>query len=115
MSAAQAVTSEDAPAGVFRLTRATDGRFVADGPLTFASARRAAELGTQSLRAAQGGALVVDCAGVSACDSAGLAVLLEWLAEAKRAGHTLRYTNLPPDLTALARISELEDLLTRGV
>jgi ABC-type transporter Mla MlaB component len=41
--------------------------------------------------------------------------LLEWLAEAKRAGQTLRYTNLPPDLTALARISELEDLLARGV
>jgi phospholipid transport system transporter-binding protein len=115
MSAAQADSFEQAPGGVFRLTRAADGRFVAEGPLTFASARRAAELGTQSLRAAQSAALVIDCAAVSACDSAGLAVLLEWLAEARRAGHTLRYINLPAELTALARISELEDLLTRGV
>jgi len=49
------------------------------------------------------------------CDSAGLAVLLDWLGAAKRRGRTLRYTHLPADLTALARISEVEDLLERGV
>jgi len=33
----------------------------------------------------------------------------------KRAGRTLRYTHLPAGLVALARISEVEELLERGV
>lgn len=88
---------------------------LAQGPLTFATARAAAELGTQALQAAPAGALVIDCAGVSACDSAGLAVLLEWLACARRTGRALRFDQLPQELSALARISDLEELLTRGV
>ena len=105
----------DASVAGFRLVAQSDGRFAAQGPLTFATARRARELGTQSLDAAAANALEVDCTGVSACDSAGLAVLLEWLGTAKRAGRTLRYTHLAPGLTALAHISEVEELLARGV
>jgi phospholipid transport system transporter-binding protein len=48
-------------------------------------------------------------------DSAGLAVLLDWLSAAKRAGRSLRYAHLPEDLVALARISEVDELLARGV
>jgi len=51
----------------------------------------------------------------TAGDSAGLAVLLEWLGLAKQAGRQLHYTHLPQDLTALAGISELQELLARGV
>jgi ABC-type transporter Mla MlaB component len=42
-------------------------------------------------------------------------VLLEWLGLAKQAGRHLHYTQLPQDLTALAHISEVEELLARGV
>jgi len=41
--------------------------------------------------------------------------LLEWLSVARRAGRSLRYAQLPEGLAALARISDLEELLERGV
>ena len=84
-------------------------------PLTFASARLARLAGLAALKAAPPQSLEIDCAGVTMADSAGLAVLLDWLAAAKLGGHSLKFTGLPQDLTALARISELEPLLTRGV
>ena len=105
--------------GAFRLVEAPAG-LAAHGPLTFASARRACGLGVQALgqvhgQGSQGKALEVDCRGVTVSDSAGLAVLLEWLGVAKRAGRSLRYTHMPQGLAALARISDVQELLERGV
>jgi phospholipid transport system transporter-binding protein len=100
--------------GAFRLVAARGG-LDAQGPLIFASARRACALGAQALAQASDGKLEIDCSGVTVSDSAGLAVLLEWLTMAKRAGRSLRYTRLPEGLTALARISDLQQLLERGV
>jgi phospholipid transport system transporter-binding protein len=88
---------------------------VAEGPLTFATARAAREAGLRTLAEGSAGEREVDCSGITQSDSAGLAVLLEWLAAAKRAGHTLRYVRLPEGLVALGRISEVEELLERGV
>ncbi len=102
-------------AGAFQLVPAAGGGLNAQGPLTFASARRACELGVQALARASGGRIDIDCRGISASDSAGLAVLIEWLGVAKRAGRSLRYTQLPQGLASLARISDLQDLLERGV
>jgi phospholipid transport system transporter-binding protein len=114
MSRAQrAAAVRDAATGAFRLVAGADGRFAAEGALTFATARRARELGEQIVAGA-GGALEIACAGITASDSAGLAVLLDWLGAARRAGRTLRYTQLPPDVLALARISEIEGLLQSG-
>jgi len=110
-----AAAGREAAAGTFRLTPSADRHFVAAGPLTFGTARRARELGLRGLAQAPQGALEIDCADVKPSDSAGLAVLLDWLGAAKRAGRTLRYTRLPEELTALGRISEVDDLLTRGV
>ena len=100
-------------AAAFRLV-AEDGHLAAEGPLTFASARRAWELG-EPFFAGTGAAREVNCRGITASDSAGLAVLLEWLGTARHAGRNLRYTHLPSGLAALARISEVEEFLTRGV
>jgi phospholipid transport system transporter-binding protein len=104
----------DAASASFRLVACAQGRLAAQGPLTFATARAARELGLQAVAGAAGGALEVDGAGISASDSAGLAVLLDWVGAAKRAGRTLRYTQLPAGLLALARISEVEELLASG-
>jgi phospholipid transport system transporter-binding protein len=112
------VNGRDAPADAFRLVGAADGHYAAEGALTFATARRARELGARLLLAGGGNgaaALEIDCRGITVSDSAGLAVLLDWLGAAKRRGRALRYTHLPADLTALARISEVEGLLERGV
>ena len=109
------VTAQAADAGAFRLAPGAPGTFSAEGPLTFASARRACELGVAALAHAAAASLEIDCRGITSSDSAGLAVLLEWLSVAKRAGRSLRYARLPQGLAALARISEVEDLLERGV
>ena len=53
----------------------------------------------------------VDLAGVTESDSSGLALLLEWLRQGGLNQQTLRFTNLPPQISALARISEVDDLL----
>jgi len=113
-----AVSGRTAPADIFRLVAAADGHYTAEGPLTFATARQARELGAQLLLAGGGNgaaALAIDCRGITVSDSAGLAVLLDWLGMARRRGRTLCYTHLPEGLTALARISEVEELLERGV
>jgi len=55
--------------------------------------------------------LEIDLGGVRAADSAGLALLLEWLRLARQAGQPIRLANLPEQLVALARISEVEGLL----
>jgi phospholipid transport system transporter-binding protein len=104
-----------ADAGAFRLAAGAAGTLTAQGPLTFATARRACEQGAAVLADAAGAKLEIDCRGITASDSAGLVVLLEWLSLAKHAGRSLRYTQLPQGLAALARISDVEELLERGV
>jgi phospholipid transport system transporter-binding protein len=59
----------------------------------------------------EGRATVIDLAGVTASDSAGLALLIEWLSVAKAANHALRFENIPSQLKQLARLSEVEELL----
>lgn len=61
-----------------------------------------------------GRAAVIDLAAVTASDSSGLALLIEWLSVAKNAGRTLKYENIPYQLQQLARLSEVEDLLIPG-
>jgi phospholipid transport system transporter-binding protein len=100
--------------GSFELAAAAGGQLRARGPLTFATARAARELGLDSL-ASGSGALELDCGGITAADSAGLAVLVDWLGRARQAGRALRYLHLPAGLSTLARISDLEELLERGV
>jgi phospholipid transport system transporter-binding protein len=101
--------------GAFRLVASADGRLTAEGPLTFLTARWAHEQGLQSLSSSLAQELEVDCRGITSSDSAGLAVLLDWLGAVKRAGRSLRYRRLPPGLLALGRISEVDELLERGV
>jgi phospholipid transport system transporter-binding protein len=102
------------PTGDFKLGPLAQDRLAASGPLTFATARTARLAGLELLRS---GAqpLQIDCAGVTASDSAGLAVLLDWLAAAKLAGRQLQLRALPQGLLALGRISEVEQLLSTGV
>ena len=63
---------------------------------------------------AGGRAAEIDLAGVTGSDSSGLALLIEWLSEAKAANQALRYENVPAQLRQLARLSEVEELLVPG-
>jgi len=53
----------------------------------------------------------LDLGAVTESDSAGLALLLEWLRLARHANQQIRYLNMPAQISALARISEVDDLL----
>jgi phospholipid transport system transporter-binding protein len=59
----------------------------------------------------EGRIAVIDLAGVSSGDSAGLALLIEWLSVARAVKRPLRYENIPSQLQQLARLSEVEELL----
>lgn len=55
--------------------------------------------------------LEVDLQGVRASNSAGLALLLEWLELAHERGISLRFRNLPESIARLAAITNLTGLL----
>lgn len=100
---------------VFEIAAGADGRAQVRGSLTFATARGARLEGLGKFQQCGARACEVDCSGIVKSDSAGLSVLLDWLALAKRDGRSLRYVKLPEGLIALARISEVEELLQKGV
>jgi phospholipid transport system transporter-binding protein len=54
---------------------------------------------------------VVDFAGVTEVDSAAVALAIGWLREARADGRPLRFENLPPAMTKLARLYSVADLL----
>lgn len=54
---------------------------------------------------------VVDMAGVGRANSAGLALLLEWLDHGRQQGVSLRFRHLPPSLEAIAQVSNVLHLL----
>lgn len=96
-------------AAVLSALDAAAGRFALSGPVGFSTARRLLDEGAR-LFAAQG-AIDIDLAGVTAIDSAGLALVLCWIARARQQGRALSLRNPPAQLAALARISDVEQLL----
>lgn len=93
------------PAPAFVVEAETGGTLRPRGALVFATARTALEQLIARLPA--GGSMAVDLGEVEG-DSAGLAVLVEWRAEANRRGVHLRYGNASAGLRALARLSDLD-------
>lgn len=113
--AAASAAAGAAGAASFEIVVTSPGRFTARGALTFANARRARSEGLHVLHTASARDLEVDCAGIAHSDSAGLAVLLDWLAAMKKEGRPLCFVNLPPGLLAVARISGVDEMLQKGV
>ena len=93
----------------FAIEAAGDGRVRASGELSFETAARALRAGLDLLE--RDGSWVVDLSGVTSGDSAGVAVLVEWLAAVRAAGGSVRYEGVPAQMLAIARISDLDDLL----
>jgi phospholipid transport system transporter-binding protein len=89
---------------------AADGRVGLTGPLTFETV---SQLFRRMEQASPGTAPIeqIDLAGVSAIDSAGLALLLEWQSRARSFGGRLALHNAPESLLRLARLCEAVDLL----
>ena len=53
----------------------------------------------------------VDLSGVTRADSAGLALMVEWLREAQRTGTVMTFENVPGQLQSIAQVCGLQDIL----
>lgn len=88
------------------------GRIAVSGRLTLETARKAAsELFDGRLNLAKGETLVVDLAQVEAVDSSAVSVLLQWSRQARDNGVQLSFTNLPPNLSSLAKLYDVAEVL----
>jgi phospholipid transport system transporter-binding protein len=83
-----------------------------NGVLHFTTVTALLREGSEAI--ANGRAAVIDLAGVKDSDSSGLALLIEWLSIARASQRSLRYENIPVQLHQLARLSDVEELLTAG-
>jgi phospholipid transport system transporter-binding protein len=53
----------------------------------------------------------IDLAGVTRSDSAGLALLIEWLRESERRGKSITFLNMPAQMQSIARVCGLDGIL----
>ena len=89
-----------------------DGRFEIEGLLTFETVADALE--QSKVLFDQYDRLEVDLGPIEKSDSAGLALLLEWINWAKYYVREIRFSNIPDQIRAIARISEVEEMLSAG-
>ncbi len=90
------------------MPRREGNRLFLDGDLTVDTVAGVLAATSPQDRAA---AEVVDFAGVTEVDSAAIALAIAWLREARAAGRTLRFENLPPAMAKLARLYAVADLI----
>lgn len=96
------------PGPAYELT-GSDGRFRLSGVATLGNARAVLEHGSRAFAGL--GRVELDLSGVTAADSAGLAVLLTWVERARSAGQVLVFGALPAQMLAIARVCGVETLL----
>ncbi len=90
------------------------GRFEVSGELGFETVSALLEQSRSTLFAEPAARIELDLGGVSRADSAGLALLLQWMRMARELNCEIRFQRLPQQLLAIARPAELEPLLPVG-
>ncbi len=93
----------------FQLDSSMPATVGVSGVLDFDTAAAALQAIQSTL--ASGSAVQLDLAGVSHCDSAGLACVLAATADADRRGHPVRVVSMPAGMLALAQVCEVDRLL----
>jgi len=96
----------------FALKDLGDGRFSLSGRMSFDTAgsilRKSEELFEPHTL------LEIDLSGITHTDSAGLALLLEWITWANHTVREIRFEGMPEKINAIARTTEVDSLLSRG-
>lgn len=87
-----------------------NGGFQVKGALTFATVPALVEL-INTKNTSGESAVVVDLSGVTHSDSAGLALLLQWLGNAQQTGGDLKFVNIPDQVKRFININGLADIL----
>lgn len=91
---------------------AANGVLEVRGALTFSTVQELLAPGVEAL--ARHEDATVDLAAVGRADSAGLALLVEWLRAARRRGARVRFANPPAQLRAIAGTSGLDRHIFQG-
>lgn len=96
----------------FTLEDHGDGHFALSGEMSFDTAERILESSEKPF--ADHTRLEVDLSGVTLSDSAGLALLLEWVTWANHTVREIRFSGMPERVLAIAKTTEVDGLLTLG-
>ena len=96
----------------FELVDKGDGNFALSGQMTFNTAGQI--LRESELPFEEHTRIEVDLSGVTRTDSAGLALLLEWITWANHTVREIRFIDTPMRIDAIAKVTEVEELLKRG-
>jgi len=96
----------------FELEDRGEGRFALSGEMTFDTAERILKKSEEPFE--EHTQLEIDLSGITMSDSAGLALLLEWVTWANHTVREIRFTGMPERVMAIAKTTEVERLLTRG-
>jgi len=96
----------------FTIEELGDGRFALSGEMTFDTAEKILRASEEPFE--EHTQLEVDLSEITQSDSAGLALLLEWVTWANHSVREIRFVGMPEKILAIARTTEVEQLLTRG-
>jgi phospholipid transport system transporter-binding protein len=94
-----------------QIDAAGSGTIHVSGELTFSTVT-ALNGHAEKLFASQSGDLTIDLGGVNRADSAGLALLIEWLRWARQHGVALRFRHMPTQMRTIAAVSDLDPILS---
>ena len=89
-----------------------EGRFALSGRMSFDTAGSILSKSEDLFE--QHTLLNVDLSGITHTDSAGLALLLEWITWANHTVREIRFEGMPAKIDAIAKTTEVDSLLTRG-
>lgn len=96
----------------FDLQEIEDGRFALTGSMSFDTADRILEASEKPFESHT--RIHVDLSGVDESDSAGLALLLEWITWANHTVREIHFAGMPERILAIAQTTEVDHLLKRG-
>jgi phospholipid transport system transporter-binding protein len=96
----------------FELLDLGDGKFSLKGEVSFDTAERILRASEKPFE--EHTQLEIDLSGITDSDSAGLALLLEWVTWANHTVREIRFDGMPERILAIAKTTEVDQLLTRG-
>ncbi|WKJ90996.1 STAS domain-containing protein [Methylomonas montana] len=92
---------------VLSLTEQAPGHFTVEGNLTFANIDKQTLKSFKFLKGMD--AICIDLAKVQTTDSAGLALMIEWIRLSRMGRVKLSFKNVPAQLMALAKLSGFDE------
>jgi len=87
-----------------------EGRFRVVGDLDYETVNLLLE-GGDDLFAQNLAHIEIDLGGIGRSTSVGLALMLEWLRQARSRNIDIRFNHVPPQMLGLAKVSQLETIL----